>query len=89
MIERIKTFFTEYFKEIREKVKEVIPCVESNLVKSNLNLISSCWEECKTLYKENLIAHERARSILMEVVETKVPTLLWIICLIWNWESRN
>ena len=76
MIERIKTFFTEYFKEIREKVKEVIPCVESNLVKSNLNLISSCWEECKTLYRD---------FIGLEVFEIEnLSSMVFIFAFIWS-----
>lgn len=50
MLERIKVFFTEYFKEIRDKVKEVIPSVDANLIKSCLNLINVCWEECKTVH---------------------------------------
>jgi len=48
MLDRIKIFWNEYFKEIREKVREVIPCVEFNIVQSCLNLINVSWLECKT-----------------------------------------
>jgi len=52
MVDKIKAFFHDYFKELRDKVQEIIPCVEANLVSSNLNLISVCWEEAKTLHKD-------------------------------------
>ena len=50
MVDRIKNFFTEYFKEIKDKVKEVIPCVEANLIQSCLYLMSFCWEDCKAVH---------------------------------------
>ena len=55
LIERMKTFFSDYFKEIRDKVKEVIPSVDANLVRSCINLVNVCWEDCKTVHN-NFVA---------------------------------
>lgn len=55
MIDRMKLFFNDYFKEIREKLKEVIPSVDANLVKSCINLINVCWEDCKNVHN-NFVA---------------------------------